>query len=400
MGEGKAVERRRTELGGTCSIASWILFVGLFAALLYQTITKRTMEVHKVKPSNSPDLLSFVNDMELNITTISSMSCSQLRGLDTLVSGTPGFIDFRISALSAYATYFCQNTSNGPTVSIKCTNCHVPRGNFYISWQFIDLPNNPATAVAFQFSLLTKDHQNDRRQSFVSGLVNSASYADATPKTFRGKDVNVLKIHLFPQIFRHLQNLSIIQPLLNDFIPGSFFSDSKKLQASLENSAESLVNITIYARFLSDYIDEVNNETILGLVTFLAELGGLYSISIAIFLYLLFQCENRIKRLRDEDKAFLKIRHQLRAQRNWSKVRKYVMYTWGPKNLDGEDVSNSRQLGPGVVNSFHGIGSHGKSRKQRRKDNISFDKAAKTPVEMRTVGQEAATDKATCSTSK
>ncbi|KAL5062634.1 hypothetical protein RYX36_024371 [Vicia faba] len=44
----KVVTKRKTELGGAFSIASWILFIGLFAALLYQIISKRSIEVHNV----------------------------------------------------------------------------------------------------------------------------------------------------------------------------------------------------------------------------------------------------------------------------------------------------------------------------------------------------------------
>ncbi|MQL92269.1 hypothetical protein Taro_024890 [Colocasia esculenta] len=265
--DNKVVVKRKTELGGTLSVASWILFIGLLSALLYQVIAKRNIEVHRIRPANAPDLITFINDMEFNITTISSMSCSQLRGLDTLVTGTPGLVDYRTSSLSTYASYVCQNTSKGPTISLKCSGCQVPRGSYYISWQFVDLPSHPAMAVGYEFNLTARDHADDKRESYVSGIVNSGGYINDKPKTFRGRDANVFKIHLFPQIYHNLHNLRLIQPLLHDFVPGSSFSTSGELQTSLQNSGDGLINMTLYIRFLSDYIVEINNENVLGPVS-------------------------------------------------------------------------------------------------------------------------------------
>lgn len=194
------------------------------------------------------------------------MSCSHLRGLDTLVSGTPG-LDFRTVRLSSYANYSCQNTSKGPTISLKCSSCQVPRESYSISWQFVDLPNDPAMAVGFEFNLTAKSHADDKRLSYVSGIVNSGGYTSSRPKTFRGRDTNIFKIHLFPQVYFKLHNLRIIQPLLHEFVPGSSFSEASELQTSLQGSSEGLINTTLYIRFLSDYIVEIDNRNVLGLGT-------------------------------------------------------------------------------------------------------------------------------------
>uniref|UniRef100_A0A1D1XK83 Neuroligin-4, X-linked n=1 Tax=Anthurium amnicola TaxID=1678845 RepID=A0A1D1XK83_9ARAE len=379
--DNKLVVKRRTELGGTLSVASWILFIGLLSALLYQVIAKRNIEVHRIRPANAPDLIAFVNDMEFNLTTVSSMSCSHLRGLDTLVTGTPGLMDYRTSHLSTYADYYCQNTSKGPTISLKCSSCQVPRGSYFISWQFVDLPNDPAMAVGFEFNLTAKDHTDGKRVSYVSGIVNSGSYIRDKLKTFRGRETNIFKIHLFPQIYHNLHNLRLIQPLLHDFVPGSSFSEAGELRTSLQNSGDGLINTTLYIRFLSDYIVEINNESVLGPVSFLADVGGLYAISMAIFMYILFQCERRIKILRNEDSVMRAIRSRQRAQLNWDKVRKYVMYTWGPSNLDETNMSTIREHGNAMIGSFRGIGSLHKPKLSARMDSIYLDKKGITPTE-------------------
>ncbi|KAL0925479.1 hypothetical protein M5K25_003810 [Dendrobium thyrsiflorum] len=229
--DNKVVVKRKTELGGTFSMASWILFVGLLSALLYQMITKRSIEVQRVIPANAPDLQSFLNDLEINITVVSSMSCSQLRGLDTLVIGTPGSIEYRVLSLSSYVDYQCKNTSSGPTISLKCTSCQIPRRNHYISWQFVDILDGPAMAVGFQFNITSKDHNNDRHMSFIHN---------------------------------NLHDLKLIKPLVHDFVSGSSFSEVADLQASLMNPKDGLINTTLRVSYLSDYIVEIDIESVMG----------------------------------------------------------------------------------------------------------------------------------------
>ncbi|CAK7339853.1 unnamed protein product [Dovyalis caffra] len=392
----KVVVKRKTELGGTFSIASWILFIGLFAALLYQIISKRTIEVHNVRATNAPDLASFINDMEFNITTVSSMSCSNLQGLVTLVTGNPGFIDYRVAPLTDFVNYTCRNTSMGPTLTFNCSKCHFNRDYTYISWQFVDLPSTPATAVGFQFNLSVKDHADNRHVSFVSGTLKSGSTFDDRPVTFRGKDSNILKFNLFPRIYHNLHDLRLIQPLFHEFVPGSFFGETSQLQASLETSSDGLINSTLSINYLSSYIVEIENQNIMGPVSFLADLGGLYCISIGIFFYLLVQCEYRVKGLRNEDVTMRQIRNRLKAREHWEKLRKYVMYTWGCRTLD--DNYKSTKQGSSctgfMIPSIHGNGplrgSESLRKKlQNREDSISFNKKVSIPSEKNSIAEHA-----------
>ncbi|EMS65366.1 hypothetical protein TRIUR3_04634 [Triticum urartu] len=325
----QVLKKRKTELGGMCSVAALILFIGLVTVLLYQAINRRNIEVHRVKPANAPDLLAFVNDIEFHITTISSMSCSQVTPPSMIAMGTPGFMDFR----------------------------------------FVDLPRRPAIAVGFQFNLTTKQTGDDEHVSFVSGTINSDNYGDEKLKTFRGRDSNVLKIQLFPQIYNKLNNLKLLQPLLQDFTPGSTFSDVSSLNASLQNPTDGVLNTTLYISYLSDYIVEISNESVIGPVSIIASIGGLYAFSIAIFLCLMAQCEARIKKLRNEDTRMLKILSKRRAQQNWDKVRKFVMYTWGPSNLDPSDRSG-KYPEASMMDSLH-ESFHKKRKPTRRATSIA-----------------------------
>ncbi|KAK1289505.1 hypothetical protein QJS10_CPB18g00727 [Acorus calamus] len=374
----QVVVKRKTELGGTFSVASLILFIGLFTALLYQVISKRSIEVNKLRAVNALDLLSFINDVDFNITVISSMSCSHLRGLNTLVIGSPGSIDHRVFPLSNYANYYCHNTSKGPTVNIKCSNCRFPRDNYYISWQFVDLPNDPATAVGFHFNLTTSAHNDKKYVNFVSGSLKSESNLTERPKTFRGADMNVLKINLFPRIYHKFHNLSLIQPLFHDFLPGSSFFGVRELKDSLQSSSDGLINMTLHVTFLSDYIVEIYNENISGPVVFLADVGGLCAICFTLFYLCLLQFEFRMKKLRNEDSVFRNIRSRRRAKRHWDKLRKYVIYTWGHSNVDGNNsISNKNDS---IIRSS-GIGSLHKKKQQYRRDTIELNKAPIIPTD-------------------
>ncbi|KAK3163613.1 hypothetical protein QOZ80_1AG0005940 [Eleusine coracana subsp. coracana] len=375
----QVLRKRKTELGGMFSVASLILLIGLVTVLLYQAFHKRNIEVHRVKPANAPDLLSFVNDLEFHITTVSSMSCAQAIAPSTIAMGTPGFLDFRVLPLSTFLTYSCQNTSQGPSISLKCNGCRIPPRDHYVSWQFVDQQRRPAAAVGFQFNLTAKQHGNDKFVSFVSGTVSSENYADDKLKTFRGQDSNVLKIQLFPQIYNNHHNLKLLQPLVQDFTQGSTFSDVRTLNASLQNPADGVINTTLYISYLSDYIVEISSENTLGPVSILASIGGLYAFSVAICLCLMAQCEGRIKKLRNEDTRMLTVLSKQRAQRNWDKVRKFVMYTWGPSNLDPSDRSGQWPESS-MMDSIHG--SFHKRRKPIRRVTSHANKPKSKPTEM------------------
>uniref|UniRef100_A0A803L4B0 Uncharacterized protein n=1 Tax=Chenopodium quinoa TaxID=63459 RepID=A0A803L4B0_CHEQI len=349
----------------------------LFLRLLYQIISNRSVEVHNLRATNGPDLVAFMNDMEFNITTISSMSCSQLRSLGTIFLGNPGSIDYRVAPLSTFANYSCLNTSRGPTVSLRCNNCPLGRDNVYISWQFIDLPGQPASAVAFEFNLTARNPAQKKHMSLVSGTVRNGTDLNDMPLAFRGMGTNILKFNLFPRVYQNLHNLKLVQPLFHELVPGSFIRDANALQASLQNPTNGLMNTTLHINFLSDYIVEIDNQNILGPVSFLADLGGLYCISIGIFFYLLVQCEYRIKRLRNEDQVFRNIRSRRKAQDHWDKLRKYVMYTWGPSSLL-EDNHNFSGNGccdcAGGASHRKGESLHKRSRQEISLRAISFDK--------------------------
>ncbi|XP_056690818.1 uncharacterized protein [Spinacia oleracea] len=337
LADQKIVKKRKSELGGTFTIASWMLFIGLVVALLYQIIATLGLEVYTMKATNAPDLISFTNDIELNITTISSMTCSQLRGPSTLVIGTPGSVDHSIVPLSDFVNYSCQNSSLGPVVTLRCKNCPLTYDRVYISWQFFDIQNKfPATAVGFQFNFTTKGGVNQQEYAnFVSGTIKNGMKSDNTSITYRGVDAHVLKFNLFPRVHLNVNGLKLLQPSFHEFRPGSSAHDEDKLQSLLHSSKNGLINTTLAIRFLSEYLIEIDDDKRYnGIVSFLADVGGLYCLSVTLFLLLLSLCEMRIKRLRSEDQVMQNIRKRRISEDHWNKLRKFVAYTYGCRLLN------------------------------------------------------------------
>ncbi|KAK4356720.1 hypothetical protein RND71_025691 [Anisodus tanguticus] len=362
--------------GGLVVLISALLLVTGF--LLYQIIVKRSIEMHTLRATNAPDLAAFRNDLEFNITTISSMSCLHLRGLGTVVTGNPGFVDYRFAPLSTFANYSCINTTKGPTIMLKCNNCPLSWDNAYISWQFVDLPNNPAAAAGFQFNLTAKDPKNRKHLSLVSGTLRNGSNFDKKPVTYRGLTPNILKFNFFPRMYHNLHDLRLIQPLLHEFLPGSSFDEISQLQASLQSPNDGLINTTLYVNFLSSYIVEIKNQNVLGPGEFLVSRSFIYGKKI------LELCEYRIKKLRNEDSVMRKVRSRRKAQDRWDKLRKYVMYTYAPNQL--EEVYDMRNDGccTGIkMESVHRKSSSVRGRGSSRFDTISFSRKVGLPSEKR-----------------
>ncbi|KAH9734490.1 hypothetical protein KPL71_017392 [Citrus sinensis] len=166
---------------------------------------------------------------------------------------------------------------------------------------------------------------------------------------------------------------------------------SKRTIEVHNSSNDGLINTTLLINYLSAYVVEIENRNIIGPVSFVADLGGLYCFSIGIFFYLLVQCEYRIKKLRTEDSILRAIKNRRKAQDRWDKLRKYVTYTWGCKTLH-DDYNNAKD-GSACCNlrvpSLHHDGSLRKSvssqkgRQRSSLDSISFNKKVTSSSEKR-----------------
>lgn len=131
-------------------------------------------------------------------------------------------------------------------------------------------------------------------------------------------------------------------------------------------------------------------------VSFLADVGGLYCVSIGLFFYILVQCEYRIKKLRNEDSVMRKVRSRRKAQDRWDKLRKYVMYTYAPNQLEEEyDMRNDGCCTGVKMESLQKKSSSVRGKGSSRLDTISFSRKVGLPSEKRAIPEKIDTQSAT-----
>lgn len=134
----------------------------------------------------------------------------------------------------------------------------------------------------------------------------------------------------------------------------------------------------------------------LSAVSFLADVGGLYCVSIGLFFYILVQCEYRIKKLRNEDSVMRKVRSRRKAQDRWDKLRKYVMYTYAPNQLEEEyDMRNDGCCTGVKMESLQKKSSSVRGKGSSRLDTISFSRKVGLPSEKRAIPEKIDTQSAT-----
>lgn len=91
-----------------------------------------------------------------------------------------------------------------------------------------------------------------------------------------------------------------------------------------------------------------------------------------------------------------KVRSRRKAQDRWDKLRKYVMYTYAPNQL--EEVYDMRNDGccTGVkMESLNRKSSSVKGRGSSRLDTISFSRKVSLPSEKRAISEQIDTQSAT-----
>lgn len=118
--------------------------------------------------------------------------------------------------------------------------------------------------MGFQFNFTAKSPDRHKHLSSVGGILKNDSNFDGRPLTYRGTVPNILKFNLFPRVYHNLHDLKLLQPLFHEFLPGSSFGEINQLQESLQNSSDGVVNMTLLVNFLSSYIIEIDNQSILG----------------------------------------------------------------------------------------------------------------------------------------
>ncbi|KAL6000582.1 hypothetical protein ACLOJK_024281 [Asimina triloba] len=76
------------------------------------------------------------------------------------------------------------------------------------------------------------------------------------------------------------------------------------------------------------------------------------------------------------------VRSRRRAQLLWDKLRKYVMYTWGPNNLDGENKYSAKEHS--ILRSIRGFGSLRK-KTPSTSGSININRSTNSTVETKVI---------------
>eukprot|EP00850_Spirogloea_muscicola_P003592 SM000014S00380 [mRNA] locus=s14:1059224:1067046:+ [translate_table: standard] len=269
--EQKCQVKRKTELGGMLSIGAYIFLVGISLGFFYQFVTKKTVTVQNLLPTNGNDIINIKNTLDYNLTTIGNLKCSQIQGFNSLT----GLV---------------------------------------------------ATAVGFEFSLrISGNKKKKKRSSYATGQLQGGSNGTIAPNaTLRGPQSNVIGLSLVPRKFKSDHDLMLMQVTFHEFTSGSYSTTTAELQAALANRTG--VSIAISTEVLSAYLVETDHQASFGILTLLSRIGGIYSLAMIIFYWFLSMSEIFIKYLRYDDKLLNRLEARRIARARWDKIRLYVRY--------------------------------------------------------------------------
>lgn len=319
----KCVVRRSTELGGILSVASWILFTGLASSLAYEAISSDTTTIQYMIPATRHDITTFRNDIEINVTTVGQLQCSQIVGSNLSLTSDSGYT--LKASTEDFGKAVCLDTLKGPLLRLSCKSCIITSDKYLFTWEFQDQLNANLTASAVGFIINASatafmPHKSTLTVALPGGYNGSSTIA----ATLRGSDWNIIGLNFVPRTFKSKGNPKVIQIAFHMFTPGSHVVDIKKMQDAF--TKQQGVKIALQVKVLSQYLVETAYRSNYGIIKFLAYLGGLYISCRLLFLIIMIQCESNFPQLLDQEKLFNRLVTRERARAHWAKVRTYVKY--------------------------------------------------------------------------
>lgn len=223
----KCVVRRSTELGGILSVASWILFTGLASSLAYEAISSNTTTIQYMIPATRHDITTFRNDIEINVTTVGQLQCSQIVGSNLSLTSDSGYT--LKASTEDFGKAVCLDTLKGPLLRLSCKSCIITSDKYLFTWEFQDQLNANLTASAVGFIINASatafmPHKSTLTVALPGGYNGSSTIA----ATLRGSDWNIIGLNFVPRTFKSKGNPKVIQIAFHMFTPGSHVVDIKK----------------------------------------------------------------------------------------------------------------------------------------------------------------------------
>ncbi|KAH9307907.1 hypothetical protein KI387_035818, partial [Taxus chinensis] len=319
----KCFVRRSTELGGIMTVASWVLFAGLTSSLAYDAISSDTVTIQYLAPAKRKDIQMFMNDIEINVTTVGQLQCNQIVGSKLSLSSDDGYM--MNTTAEDFSKPFCMDTSKGPLFRMSCKGCILKSDKYLFTWDFQDRLNSSlvASAVGFEInaSASTLTPHTSTLAAIIPGSYNGILSSAAT---LRGPEWNVISLNFVPRIFKNKGHEKLMQIMFHMFTSGSYAVNIKEMQDAF--AKKQGVKVALQINVLSHYLVENTHRSYFGVVKFLGYLGGLYILSRFLFLTIMFQCERNFPKLLSQEKILNRLVAKERARAHWAKVRLFVKY--------------------------------------------------------------------------
>ncbi|GLJ24581.1 hypothetical protein SUGI_0469720 [Cryptomeria japonica] len=319
----KCSVKRSTELGGIMTVASWMLFAGLASSLAYDAISSDTVTIQHLTPAKRKDIQMFMNDIEVNVTTVGQLECNQIVGSKLSLSSDDGYM--MNATAEDFSKPFCMDTSKGPLFRISCKGCMLNSDRYLFAWDFQDQLNGSLVASAIGFEInATASTFTQHKSTLGAILPGNYNGISSSAVTLRGSEWNVISLNFVPRIFRSKGDKKLMQIMFHMFTSGSYLTTINEMQDAF--AKKQGVKVALQVNVLSDYLVETTRRSYFGVVKFLGYLGGLYIFARFLFLIIMIQFERNFPKLLIQEKRLNRLVAKERARAHWAKVRLFVKY--------------------------------------------------------------------------
>eukprot|EP00898_Chlorokybus_atmophyticus_P008228 jgi/Chlat1/8406/Chrsp80S09223 len=314
--------KRRTELGGTYSMASYIFIVGIIGGLVLDQIVQTKIVTDQIEAADRDTLQQFVVDYSLNITVYGDIIPEQVQLLATFGDGRNDTAEF----LSAGVQFSSGLYSGLLALNFSCIGCTIFSDLILLEYNFTDAAGRPPAMVAgYDYSYCTSSTTSSKQTSCSRGTIlassngtnpSNSSQLLTTLSSFRGLEPTTMNLRQVPVKYKLVggeAKLFQVRYSTTDYgntveTPAEVLSASgvSRLIVNILPSTDWVLTRKIVSKFAP--------------LTFLAAVGGVYSVSMSLFNFLLKQTELRVRYFRYDDKLLNKLEKGRLALENWKKL--------------------------------------------------------------------------------
>lgn len=297
----KVMVKRRTELGGACTIAVWILFIGFAVGTLYEQVAVNSPITKSVRDTSFADLQEWGVSLDVKAAAIGpSVSCALLVGASVEGISSSG----QASAVTVGASsWACEDVEGGGAeVTFRCTDCELSRRVARVVLRFA---GEGVEADSVRWEVCSEAPKGPRTACTRGAQVPPAPMGGVVPTE--------IVTRLVPEVIFSAGSLSerLYRARLTRVEPRS----------PSAGAGRGELNVALLIELESDWLvlrTEASASD--GFVTFLSKLGGLWTLCLTLFMLLLTQSEVHIHKLRYDDKLLIGLERQRRTIKKWGMI--------------------------------------------------------------------------------